>query len=319
MAVSENSPRKRKRGIRASRVKLEEAMARAGYKTQASLAEAIADKENLDSIPKDVVSKVFRELLVAPSSIQRVANILEVEAYTLYKSAEEQKREYTITENESKIEKTAPIESIPATQPALNFRSLLLLILVVLIGVITTIITVNVLNTSSNMQIVKSISGKFANKKPTLGMFSLVIDADEKSRELLSIPTLKKTLQNNYTFSDYSQFSKTLDSELLPRDILNELQADFFLKLETTEFGGFVSTTAFLYSDNDVHNVWAISVRRSYIELDELLFIEDLVSTIEFETGVLPNYSSKFSETTNQLSMLDYMKGRNLLDQSQSN
>jgi uncharacterized membrane protein len=143
MVETQNSTRKRKRGIRASRVKLEEAMARAGYKTQASLAEAIADKENLDSAPKDIVSKVFRERLVAPSSIQRVASILEVGAYTLYKSAEEQKREYKVTENKSQI------ENIPSTKSPLSFRSLLLLVLVVLIGITTTIVTANYLNTSS--------------------------------------------------------------------------------------------------------------------------------------------------------------------------
>jgi hypothetical protein len=40
-------------------------------------------------------------------------------------------------------------------------------------------------------------------------MFSLIIDADEKSRELLSIQTFKKGFQNHHTFSDNSQFSKS--------------------------------------------------------------------------------------------------------------
>ena len=89
MTVSSLSPKKRKRGVRACRGKLEKSMANAGFKTQASLAEAIADKENIETVPKDFVSKVFREIPVAPASIERIANIIGVESYTLYMSKED--------------------------------------------------------------------------------------------------------------------------------------------------------------------------------------------------------------------------------------
>lgn len=87
MAIEGRSSRTRKRGVRASRVKLEKAMSDAGFKTQAALAEHIADSEKLESVPKDFVSKVFREQFVAPSSIERIASALDVEAYTLYQSS----------------------------------------------------------------------------------------------------------------------------------------------------------------------------------------------------------------------------------------
>ena len=80
----------RRRGVRASRARLVHALTEAGLKTQAALAEKIADIEGLDSVPKDVVNRVFRELPVDPTTVERVARALDVEAHTLYKTADEE-------------------------------------------------------------------------------------------------------------------------------------------------------------------------------------------------------------------------------------
>lgn len=80
----------RVRGVRASRAKLARALTAAGLKTQAALAERMADIEGLNSAPKDIVNRVFRELPVDPTTIERVARALEVDAYSLYKTADEQ-------------------------------------------------------------------------------------------------------------------------------------------------------------------------------------------------------------------------------------
>ncbi len=84
-----NGPQRR-RGVRASRAKLVHALAEAGFRTQAALAEHIADIEGLETPPKDVINRVFRELPVDPTTIERVARALDVEAHTLYKSADEE-------------------------------------------------------------------------------------------------------------------------------------------------------------------------------------------------------------------------------------
>jgi len=80
----------RNRGVRASRAKLVHALTEAGLKTQAALAERIADIEELDAPPKDAVNRVFRELPVDPTTIERVARALGVDAYSLYKTADEE-------------------------------------------------------------------------------------------------------------------------------------------------------------------------------------------------------------------------------------
>jgi tetratricopeptide (TPR) repeat protein len=302
----------RKRGIKASRVKLEEAQSLAGYRTQASLAEAIANRENLDSAPKDIVSKIFREIPVSHSSIQRVAGVLGVEAYTLYKSAEEEKPEKI---PEAQIPE--PMEKTPTPKSTFYIRGTLLFFLLGVIGVATAIFETNDLAIKVENQTNRNHAGKFANKKPILGTFSLVVDTDERSSKLLHLSSLLKKLEENHTLSDYSQFNATSSKDVTPSNILHELQADFFLKIEATEVGAFTNITASLYTDNEGQDVWSTSIRRSYIELDVMLFLEDLVSTIEFETGLREAYTSKFSESTNKLAILNYMKGRELLDESQ--
>jgi tetratricopeptide (TPR) repeat protein len=80
----------RNRGVRASRARLAHALTEAGLKTQVALAERIADIEGLDAAPKDVVNRVFRELPVDPTTIERVARALGVDAFSLYKTADEE-------------------------------------------------------------------------------------------------------------------------------------------------------------------------------------------------------------------------------------
>lgn len=81
--------RVRKRGVRASRTRLSQALAGAGLKTQSALAERMADLEDLEAPPRDLVGRVFREMPVEPQSLERVARALGVKAHTLYLSSAE--------------------------------------------------------------------------------------------------------------------------------------------------------------------------------------------------------------------------------------
>ncbi|HEY0938789.1 MAG TPA: hypothetical protein VGE08_01725 [Steroidobacter sp.] len=87
--MSEADSRTRRRGVRASRHKLTRALTAAGLKTQAALAERIADIEGLDSAPRDIVSRVFREQPVDLTTLERIARALQTEAYQLYLNADE--------------------------------------------------------------------------------------------------------------------------------------------------------------------------------------------------------------------------------------
>lgn len=82
--MNDGKTRLRRRGVRASRARLQQALAESGMRTQAALAERIADLENLDAAPKDLVNRAFRAQPVDPQSLERIARALGVEAHTLY-------------------------------------------------------------------------------------------------------------------------------------------------------------------------------------------------------------------------------------------
>lgn len=86
-----NKNQKRRRGVIASRIKLERAMINCGLKTQASLARAIAENEGTDpeSPPRDMVNRVFRGIAVDPHTIERIANVLNTTGYSLYLTSDE--------------------------------------------------------------------------------------------------------------------------------------------------------------------------------------------------------------------------------------
>ncbi len=84
-----HSKKARKRGVRASRTKLTQALLSAGLKTQSSLAERIAQVESLESAPKDLVNRVFRQQPVDPNTLERIAAALGVTAHQLYLSSDE--------------------------------------------------------------------------------------------------------------------------------------------------------------------------------------------------------------------------------------
>lgn len=79
----------RKRGIQASRSKLTRALNEAGLASQIALAERIADIEGLETTPKDMVNRAFREQPVEARSLDRIARALEVDVHTLYKSSQD--------------------------------------------------------------------------------------------------------------------------------------------------------------------------------------------------------------------------------------
>ncbi len=107
--------KKRNRGIRASREKLEVAMLNAGIRTQTSLADKIADSENLASSPKDTINRVFRGESVSPTTIARIARVLQVEPASLYQE-----------DNDSTIEQTPVIQRTSRRKPVLGKYSLVI-------------------------------------------------------------------------------------------------------------------------------------------------------------------------------------------------
>lgn len=87
--MASRSRSSRKRGVFASRARLVHALTAAGLRSQAALAERIADLEGLEQAPKDLVSRVFREQPVELQTLERVARALGVDAWELYRTSDE--------------------------------------------------------------------------------------------------------------------------------------------------------------------------------------------------------------------------------------
>lgn len=88
--------RKRVRGVIASRNKLEIAMLNAGIRSQSELAQLIAEKESLNSPPKDLVNRTFRQKRVSHQTITRIASVLGISPHSLFLTQEEIAREEPI-------------------------------------------------------------------------------------------------------------------------------------------------------------------------------------------------------------------------------
>ena len=88
-AETGSNNKNRARGVKASPLKLRAALNAKGLKSQAEVAEAIRQKEGLVKPPRTLVGRVFRSEAVDPVSIERVAQVLDVEAWSLYLDSSE--------------------------------------------------------------------------------------------------------------------------------------------------------------------------------------------------------------------------------------
>ncbi|WP_321396844.1 hypothetical protein [Emcibacter sp.] len=193
--IGDQNSRTRNRGVRASRIKLEKALAESDLekKTQVALANRIADLEDLEAAPKDLVSKVFRELPVDPQTLERIARALGVEARSLYLSEEP--------------DLTPPLERIPPppvpreTAPAW-FRPValwptLLMFTVIVIAVLA------VRNLSTNNDLVCRTNEFFNPLRTSSGQLGVVIarfanDPKNRAQEALTSEFLNDPKLNRY-------------------------------------------------------------------------------------------------------------------------
>ena len=81
--------RKRVRGVIASRNKLEVAMLNAGIRSQSELAKLIAEKEGINSPPRDLINRTFRQTRVSHQTITRIATVLDVPPHSLFLTQDE--------------------------------------------------------------------------------------------------------------------------------------------------------------------------------------------------------------------------------------
>ncbi len=308
--------RKRKRGIAASRAKLTKAMAKAGLKTQAALAERIASSENLDTAPKDLVSKIFREQTVETSSLERIATVLGVDAYTLYKTRQDTEvalpldntgYSLPITDESIVENQTYPINSQKYRITATSGLLLICLIAVVSYWLIDRKNYIDIPSTPY-----------FSDVPTKLGRLSLLVVGPSTEINKPLVSTLSPLLKNNFNVSNFIPLHKKLSEIAAFQSMAAQYQSDLVLQLSIKEDGGFILLDAWLYAEQQVLPIWSAHPRTVEFNRDPSRYWQNLQAHILFSLGISTIRPTGYGAEVAIEARDYYIEGRNLLDKSQA-
>lgn len=207
--TNKNNTKTRQRGVKASRKKLEQALHKSGFKTQAALAEKIASIEGIDSAPKDLVSKAFREILIEPQSLERIAAALNVEAFTLYQNQDDLQNQQVSPTSE------------PATASSFSFKFISILISVIAITFLATWLIFSPSNSTNKMNL--------PGLKASLLIYPQNKQLYQSAHQLKSI--FEKDFQVTLVPLALNQFNHS------PATLKQEFQSDWVLSAEKLQQG----------------------------------------------------------------------------------
>ena len=243
--MSTDPPQHRRRGVTASRPKLVHALTEAGLKTQAALAERIADLEGLESAPKDIVNRAFRELPVDPSTIERIARALGVEAHTLYKTSDESAHTEPDSHNSS------------ASTPR---RSIWLVVAIAVL-----VVALIWIQFGRSPQPPDEPAPTARDATLDLGTATLVMLPIEGDADSALANALRGRLAD--TFSVATATATVLTKSLDRTEIAEKLRADVVIDGEFNEVGRFLGLRFYLLASGVRQQVWAESVPTESLEI----------------------------------------------------
>ena len=305
--------RKRKRGITASRAKLTKAMANAGLKTQTALAEHIASLENLESAPKDFVSKIFREQPVEASSLERIASALGVEAYKLYKTKQDTEIALQLDNDDRLLlasdESIVEHQTFPSYQLLSRIRWFLLLCAIT----VASYWWINKQNASE-----LNTSAPFSHIPATLGRLSLLIvgQPNEINEPIQNI--LGPMLGEEFNVSNFISIESNLVQIADFQRFATQYQSDLVLQLNAKVDGNFIALDAWLYAENQVLHIWSANPRLVEFNNDVSSYWRNLQAFISFSLGKTERPAIEYTLDVKREARDYYLEGRNLLDQSQA-
>ena len=284
-------------------------MAEAGCKTQAALAERIAAIENLDSAPKDFVSKVFREQSVDPSSIERIAVALGVESYKLYQTQDEL--------NQSKAPLPhAGASSQPGAVPGTRSVAPSLLSQAKWWGAILLLLSLVTLAWLTLASYKPSDKLPFEPIKPVLGKHAIVFIHSDDANNDFRTDILTRLLAQSVTLSS-PLFADDISLDNLA-GLTERYQADAVLKLDKRIEGNFIVLDAYLHSQDHTQRIWSSSLRRSeFVKTTEQVW-QSLNDKMNGILGLAPGDTSNWQALPDLVARDYYIEGRNLLDHSQA-
>ena len=268
-------------------------MLEAGIKSQAELARRIADIEGLDSEPKDLVNRIFRQIKVEHSSLERVANALNVDAYKLYLTQDDQ---ILIADNQKASIKNDNLNTQQEKHKQLNFNALY----AVFVLVVITVIGFYVRNSSS-------LVGINPNSESVL-LFP-------RSKSLYPLAQDIITQLNNERIGLVPQ--ALFDDFKLDDEVLSNYEVDAIWVLEVEQYDRFRSIFLSRYIDTDIADLYGETQENNLVTVAAInLSQSELVQAHRYIGQVFKQVLNHWHETKSDLSSEEIKKTASIVIQT---
>jgi len=302
------SRQSRKRGVRASRPKLYRALTAAGLRSQAELAERIADIEGLDSAPKSIVSRVFRELPVEPQTLERVARALNTDAFRLYRTFQDA---VAVPAEEASVPGEPPAASTAA--PPLGARRtpqrvLALAALSVVLGIALVLAWWH--NGFGSRALAPALQG--VARTLGLGPQTLAVQPFRGDESGAVSAAVRQALSGQFRVA--SPTAAILTEALNAPEAAARLRTEVTVEGDLVEVGRFAGIRAYLYTADRRRQIWAESLAKA--ELDEALpaIAHRIANAVRHATGLPLRDEERPDHFPLAAVHEEYLRGRRYLD-----
>ena len=308
---NETTVKRRKRGIKASRVKLEKALIHAGFKTQAALAKHIAEVEGIDSIPKDIVNRVFREVSVSLHTLERIANVLGVEAYTLYLTNDDIQPASVASHKDTNRDASLDIVKITAGNSTYSNHWKYSYIILLLLTLCLSVFYIWQANKAPSESALITLKTLIPSLDAPTGKYSLALRASLPIEPMAQ--ELKALLKNDFNVIPkiYQQGIENIQTGNIER----ESQIDFVVNMQLTEFGRFwLIESSLIKYPNKIILTRELMTKAEFLSLNGQ-FIKHTADTLN--TLIAQGLTTLPNEMLPSLSYLTLVgEGLSLLDES---
>ncbi len=316
--MSESEIRSRRRGIRGSRRKLVKALTEAGLKTQAALAERMADLEGLDAAPKDVVNRVFRGLAVDPQTLERVARALNTQAHQLYLTADEVQAEEVDTAapaDAAASDAAAPADDEAPSLPPARRRARWLALVAGLAALAVAAALFMSRTAGPRQEAAVSSAGAQASRFGRHRIVVLPVRGDEGGEFAVAIRDgLEKSL------GVASPAAALIAGSPDPREIARQLRAEAVLDGELVTVGRFSGVRLYMYVPSRGHReqIWAESFPHGAEEAVRAGVSERVIAAVHRAMGLPAAGGGNPPHFPLAPVQDDYLQGRRYLDSAPS-
>jgi tetratricopeptide (TPR) repeat protein len=305
---------------------LTKALTGAGLKTQAALAERIADLEGLEAAPRDIVSRVFREQPVDAATLERVARALGVEAFTLYLGADEVNHERPATRPPASepdgpmqdVPAEAPAQAAPGPRPGPDKPVWLVPGALIAAALIAAILVAFVVFPSGEQSDTAVPSPQAAALQPKFGRFRVAVTAfkgDESGQLAVAVrERLEKTL--GVASAGLPLIAQSDDRA----EIAARFRTDIVLDGEIVQVGQWIGVTASAYveSRGRREQIWAESFQTSTLERRLPIAADNITAAVHRLLGMPAGEGRQPPHFPLAPVQTDYLNGRDFLDKAPS-